>query len=395
MGVTKLSAFRRIALLPRKIFERGFWWFVAKLFEIFGSYGTKIFDGFRRLVFKVVPFASYFAKDVQVVQYDLNVYPISYDICWYLALADLERKKRNRSHLHCVFVPVEDHENRAYPPGYDAVVDQTSRRWQFQNICIPATSLIPACEGFTVCNTRAQVKALELLAPGHWPRANSTSQHPALSAIYQQLMNCLQGNTSDWGLRAPEQGLRYMKRWLEERARGRKPVVVTLRQYAVDVERNSNVADWIAFLTGLDQAQYLPILVPDTDCAVEVDRRFDLLTQCTEAAWNLGLRMALYESAYINMFVNSGPASLCVLNPRCRYLLFKITVPGVHLVSEGTLREMGFEPGDTPVFATPYQRWVWDEDRYSVICREFDAMVQRIEDPARSTQSASARAGRM
>ncbi len=353
MGDPQISIFRRTGLLPRKIKEQGFRWFVGRALEfVLGSYATRIFNALRSLPLKLVPFASSFGRGVLVVHYDLNVYPVSYDILWYLALADLERKRQSLSHLHCVFIPVEDHENRTFPPGYDAVVDLTSRRWRFQNICVPAASLIPACEGFTVCSTRAQLNSLDLLAPAYWPQPNSVGRHPPLSSVYQELMTRLGKNAEDWGVKAPEQGLRYIKRWLEERARGRKPVVVTLRQYQVDPERNSNIAEWIAFLRGLDQTQYFSILVPDTDYAVEVNRSFEGLTECAEAAWNLGLRMALYESAFINLFVNSGPASLCVLNPRCRYLLFKIVVSGVHLVSENTLREMGFEPGTTPSFAT-------------------------------------------
>ena len=82
----------------------------------------------------------------------------------------------------------------------------------------------------------------------------------------------------------------------------------------------------------------------------------------------------------MNMFVNCGPASLCILNPRTSYMLFKLTVPGIHLASEQTLREMGFEPNSQPPIVTSRQRWIWDEDRLEVIEREFEAMVKHIED---------------
>ncbi len=381
MGGERISNFRRITLLPGKIAKQGFGWFMRRALEVVGSYGSRIFQALCLIPLRIVPFVDLFARNTLIVHYDLNVYPISYDIFWFLALADLERKRRGLAHVHCIFVPIEDHENRAYPPGYDAVVDLTSRRWRFENICVPASSLFPACEGFTVCSTRAQLNSLDLLSPAYWPQPRRLGLHPPLSSIYQDLMKRLDKNDADWGLKAPEQGLRYVQKWLNERARGRLPVTVTLRQYAVDVERNSRTDNWVAFLRGLDHSRYFPILVPDTDHATEIDRRFDGLTQFTEAAWNLGLRMALYEMAHINLFVNSGPASLCVLNPRSRYLLFKVTVPGVYLVSEGTLREMGFESGTTPSFATPFQRWIWEDDSLDVIRREFQTMTELIEGP--------------
>jgi hypothetical protein len=377
-----ISNLKRLTLLPGKLRERGLRWFTRRVIEIAGGCAHRVSrwgaQATNRLVMALLPFARSFTKDTFVSYYDLEVYPISYDICWFLVWADLERQRRQLSHLHCVFLPIEDHYNRTYPPGYDEVVDLTSRRWRFQNICTSMVSLLPAGEGFTVCNTRAQAQALDLLVPKRWPNVNMLN-NPPLSQIYRDIAARLCSSGPDWGLKAPEQGLRYIRTWLDCRAGERKPVVVTLRQYAVDSARNSNTADWISFLKGLDQDEYFPVLVPDTDHALESNWDIEGLTLCNEAAWNLGLRMSLYESAYLNMFVNSGPASLCILNSRCRYLLFKITVPGIHLASEATLREMGFETGTTPAFATRYQRWVWDIDRVDVINAAFEAMVDRIE----------------
>ena len=42
-----------------------------------------------------------------------------------------------------------------------------------------------------------------------------------------------------------------------------------------------------------------------------------------EASFSLPMRLALYESAYLNMFVNTGPGSLCILNAQCDYLYFR------------------------------------------------------------------------
>ena len=88
--------------------------------------------------------------------------------------------------------------------------------------------------------------------------------------------------------------------------------------------------------------------------------------------------MAIYELAYVNMFVNTGPGSLCILNRRCRYLFFKVMAQS-RLATEEALQRLGFAINTSPPFATPFQKWVWETDDCNILRREFDAMVSRIE----------------
>ncbi|HEV2263950.1 MAG TPA: hypothetical protein VGR79_05395 [Stellaceae bacterium] len=394
MGDGENSVLRRLAVLPAKLKKHGLRWSFRRAGEI--AHGVmfrcagRLTRLFINLLSQNLPYVRSFSAGTMVVYYDLAVYPISYDICWFLVWADFQRQRQNLRHLHCIFLPIEDHQTRIFPPGYDAVVDRTSREWRFQNICVAMMPLIRASAGFTVCNSRAQAKGLSLLVNHRWMDPNSAGQYPPLSVIYRNLVASVAQNDPDWGLRAPEQGLRYIRTWFDARANGRKVVVVTLRQYAVDKERNSRTADWLTFLRALDQTEYFPVLVRDTDCALVLDESFEGVALCNEAAWSIGLRAALYEVAFMNMFVNCGPASLCILNPRTRYMLFKIIVPGIHLASEATLRDMGFEPGTQPPFAGPFQRWIWEDDRLDVITREFNAMVERIAQSGCGSASTSA-----
>lgn len=384
------SLITRIAVLPRKFGERGLGWAWQRALQMIGGAARRCGRALALTIIwslaRHLPYLRSFGEDRLVVPYDLEVYPISYDICWLMVWADQDRKLRGLKSLHCIFLPIEDHDNRKFPPGYDAVVDRTSRAWRFLNICISTLSLVPTCTGFTVCSTRRQFSALNLLS-----RRNQITPHVPLSAIYRDLLARAPTMDGDWGLKAPDQGFRYVDQWISRHAMGRKLVVVTLRQYAVDVERNSRIADWVAFLKNLDQSLYLPVIIPDTDHALEGQPDFSGIAVFNEAAWNIGLRTALYERAYINMFVNSGPASLCILNPRTCYLLFKIMVPGIHLASEQTLREMGFEPNTQPPIVTPRQRWIWEDDQQHIIEREFAAMVARLESmPSADSQYAAA-----
>src|SRR5262245_63366675 len=64
-----------------------------------------------------------------------------------------------------------------------------------------------------------------------------------------------------------------------------------------------------------------------------------------EAAWNVPLRMALYERAFVNLGVNNGPMGLAWLNARACYATLKIETANVPQSSLGFIRSFGFEPG--------------------------------------------------
>jgi hypothetical protein len=92
------------------------------------------------------------------------------------------------------------------------------------------------------------------------------------------------------------------------------------------------------------------------------------------AAIKLGLRMALYERAYLNLGVNNGPMGLCWLNTNARYITFKILTSGAPQTTVDYMRFLGFEIDRSLPFATPSQKWVWEDDDAEIIAREFGAM---------------------
>jgi len=109
-----------------------------------------------------------------------------------------------------------------------------------------------------------------------------------------------------------------------------------------------------------------------------------------EAALVLGLRMALYERAYLNLGVNNGPMGLCWLNERSRYITFKILSEAAPNTSVDYMKFLGFEIGRSLPFATSWQQWVWAEDELPVIEQAFAEMVRRIDGQATPSASASA-----
>lgn len=390
-GPEPKNIFSRLALVPGKIRRRGVGWAFRR---IDASLVYRLRALRRRMVGRIIRLEASLvqpSEETFFAFYDLSVYPISFDICWFLVWADLERQRRGLQKLQCVVISIVDHDKRNFPDGYDTVVDRQSRDWRVNNIIVPMIDLVPTSGGTTLCDDRSQADWVSLFAEHEFPSAGSIP--PTLAMIYRETTAGLVASGSSWGLRAHVQGLRYIRGWLEQNAHGRKPIVLTLRQYEVDPERNTCLEDWAQFAHELEADGYFPVIVPDTDKALEPLPLFDKLTVFQAASWNIGLRMALYQEAYLNMFVNTGPGSLCILNSECRYLFFKVRVGEVPLASEQTLREMGFEVGKTPPFAMPAQKWIWEDDTIDVLRREFTAMVERIERIERRAGAMSRAAG--
>jgi hypothetical protein len=81
---------------------------------------------------------------------------------------------------------------------------------------------------------------------------------------------------------------------------------------------------------------------------------------------------------------------LCWLNERTRYITFKILSDAAPNTSADYMKFLGFEIGRSLPFATPWQRWVWEEDELPIIEQAFGEMVERLD--AQSTPHANSRA---
>jgi hypothetical protein len=120
--------------------------------------------------------------------------------------------------------------------------------------------------------------------------------------------------------------------------------------------------------------------VPDSEqCFTGVPAELRGLPIFSEAAVAVGLRMALYQRAYLNLGVNNGPMGLCWLNEQTRYITFKILNDGALQTRAEYMELLGFETGRSLPFATEWQRWVWAEDELPIIQDAFNDMVARLE----------------
>jgi hypothetical protein len=319
--------------------------------------------------------------------YDLDVSPITYDMADYLVLAELERRRRGLKSLYIYIVPGRNQGVRDEDVDYEKIVDRSTRIWRLNNLVIPLFALLPTCVGYSMCKNRMQVTLLRLLAGRH---AYPPTYWPALpiGLFRRPILQAARDGVEIFPLlKAPEQSVKYVQRWLGGRVNSRKVITITLRDYAADPQRNSNVRAWVEFAHCLNSKEFVPVFVLDIETALDpVPDSIKEFLVFHEAPWNLALRSALYEEAYVNLALVHGPTELMWYNHRCRYILFfprdDSSQTGIEYIKAN-----GFIHGESLPFAAAFQKWVWEPDEADIITREFDRMCAAIEGaPLRRNQ---------
>ena len=327
-------------------------------------------------------------RSVLFATYDLESLPLSYDIAFFIQAAEVTRQNLDCESIVLTILAPEDIDNQAgVSKEVYSVVDGHAREFRINNICLQMGQLMPTVESLTVKyrNTRDITQEIHGVNVCEYPTGK-----PAHNEHYK-LLNQYPGHVT--GFSASIEAHRIVNKWLKRISAGRKVICISLRQYKVDIERNSNISEWAEFAWWLDKREYSVVVVPDTDHLADFyESPLSIYPVFEPACFLIDLRMALYELAYLNMFVSNGPAYAATLFKKINYLMFKITLNDVLLASPDVLEWLGYEIGGSPKYATPFQHWVWESDTADVLYRKFmmmDKLLRSYGPTASSKQQAA------
>lgn len=308
--------------------------------------------------------------------YDLEVEPITYNFCWALAIAEARRKKQQLSQLKVIIVPGLSQGLRKEAAEYQTIIDDEARWWRIYSILLPMVMLLPNRPSLHFYASREEA-LLMMKENAHYIYPD---KYNVTFPTTYQIRDAMHYKTDFMVFQATAKARAYVSEWLAQHTDNRKVIVITLRQYDYAPARNSNIAAWAAFAEKLDKKEFFVVIVPDTEKAFYgLPEPLHNFMHLEAACWNIGIRAALYELAYLNLGVNTGPMLLCWLNANCRYVTFKMVTKNPSPASVEYMLEQGFQPNETPSFANPFQRWIWEEDEEKVISREFYSMYKLLE----------------
>lgn len=317
------------------------------------------------------------ADDVLLAVYDLMSEPATYDAIWFLIAADRQRRSLGLSGLQVLFVGGARENVRNEAEGYRSVVTDSAWRDRIGNILVPLAWAIPSVTGVEILHDRSAARARLTDWPSErlFPRDGDIDlPHPSSEGWIKEAIAGRSAQSMPF-FRASESARDYVMRWLAAKGASGRAVSITLRCYNYMPARNSNLEAWTRFAHHLAARGYAPLFVPDTDSLAEgLPPGIEDFPCMTEAAWNVNLRLALYENCVVNLGINNGPATLFLADDLARGLMFKMVTPGVPQAELALLRRRGLDVGSQLPFCGPMRRCVWDDDTFDVIKREFDAM---------------------
>jgi hypothetical protein len=312
--------------------------------------------------------------------YDVAASPATFDFARHLAAAEVQRRRRGLDAINVVFVAAPEIGEPVELPDEAAVEEIAAQRARLDTILVPMLALLPSVRSFAVCGSRSEAQALIARDPAKVYPSSYRVHAPRQASTAAPLDNGSASQAAWPMLRATDAGRQAVTEFLEREARGRRPVVITLRNCDNGRSRNGRAKDWLAFADGLDPAVYAPIFVHDADQmlrGVPCDSGRHIV--CHAASWSLDIRMALYEAAWLNVAVMHGPMELCRHSERARYLLFVAPEMAADAAPEEGCNRLwvDFE------FAKPYQRMVWKRVHLAALQEAFADMERALASQPR------------
>lgn len=280
---------------------------------------------------------------------DLEFCPVSFDALVFLARARIQAAGRQ---LHVVIVPKEDGLGgfSRHWGGHD----EAAARWRLWHIVIAACPLAECT--VTLAATRKFAEGIfsgRAPADSWWPEGKTHFIGPIVRAARDGVKVPL--------FRATQAAKRYVGAHL---GGGDRVITLTLRNHHNDPARNADKVAWDKFARHLLDDGRRIVVLDDTNDALNAGRGY------YEA--DIDLRLALYESAVMNVVGNNGPAELMKLSS-APYMAFDLPTSGdwaKHLEKYSAMKV-----GDQIPWATPNQRLVYKPSTFANLREEFERLA--------------------
>lgn len=266
--------------------------------------------------------------------YDFGISPYSYDFVSFLMCA------KSFGCDEVVFVP-----------GKRMVKLEDGTFQEFQK-CSPEEQeyrlkhlLIPLVSKYVIAKDRAHAKHLwhaDCFPPGY------TVDKPLMAHTLRHVLHC--------GKLYPLSAKKELKEEVKALGIGENTVTITIRHNSINPKRNSNIPEWIKAAHWLKDKGYEPVFIPDTE---DVYERFEDFRTLPQAALDVQFRIAVYDSAMLNIGINTGPMTLCLYSKR-PMLYFKALGETFETSAEFWIKWCGLQPGQQPPWFNDRQRIIWE-----------------------------------
>lgn len=289
---------------------------------------------------------------MNIAVYDFAKAPITFDFCIFLATARLIFSRENGVPEFWLDLDARSWRNDT-PREKSYTVDE--RLWRLHNLIMPIISTAPGISGFSV-------HSLPSAEIGFGQKAlvfHAEESHYLTSG----LRKVFESFPYDPHLfLAPQTAITMASRILRV-SHGKPSAVVAVRHSTFEPERDSQDKTLTMVCRSLIDQGFCVFLIPDQESSNQMPSENDDICLVKEAAFNLPLRLALYELADITICPASGPTSFAALSIRKPNMIIHSPIhPSVPTATAKWHTSTGLDVGSSQPFPwTPVnQRWLWD-----------------------------------
>lgn len=307
--------------------------------------------------------------------YDLRECLPTYDFMNFCVLAEIERKKQNKKHLSLIIVP-----NRSSSTKEKLLSPFHSNEeydWRVSKILLGIVDCLPSINGVQILRSAQAINALELPENSVFPKnAHINARNSVIStSVFHQLPK----NTNFSVFKAPKQASQLAQLFIDSHNNNKRVITITLREYAIHSDRNSDIKEWALFLNSLDLDEYFPVIIRDTEtCTQPLPSSLKQFATYPIAAIDFPSRVAMYENAWLNLAVSNGPTFIFNYLPNCHSITFMKLDESNPAISSDTFKKAGVTPGKHyPFRDNDLQHLIWEPATYKNIKYSFNQLVEQ------------------
>ena len=339
-------------LVPSNAFVR----FVRWLYSVFLPNKLEVSDGYPNRFLLV---------------YDTRSNSVTFDFLHVLCYADWCRRQSRKMYLDVLIVSRP--EQFLLEESYTAAVGEDSNDWRLTNLLVPLCRLFSSIGRIYLLE---QEEALEIVK-------RYQNVHPE-GYSFSNL------KTADVRLDKPGVGFypilkiastpqKIVEAYLSQKD-DRRIVTITLRTYDYIPARNSDIKSWLDFAGELDPVKYRVVFVPDASMyGVETIKELNKFEVFDPACWNIHLRAALYQRAWMNMGVICGPLIISGLMENVLTIVIDRTLDYPKDYAKNLITNGNF-PGKVPNFYSKNCHFHLGKDDKTTITDVFNRYAQKDYD---------------
>jgi hypothetical protein len=307
--------------------------------------------------------------------YDLNVQSPSFNLVQFLLCVEHYCIKNGYQNYSVVIVPKElnpalEWKELTESYGEDAINYRTI------NLLSSLASLSPRCNGVLSFATRKAARKFtskaNVFPEGYGFSTLGEFGDTLTEIIFKEGIFC--------EFKVPNHINAVMDHWHSIHSKDTPIVTITIRNSKFDPVRNSKVPEWVRFAEYVESLGYKPIIIPDSDQPFDEEGLPPRFTDIGLAAtYNMGIRLHLYQKAFVNCYVPNGPGIFAIYSTNINYIYMKgwlegacitpSTVDGYYWIDPVALR---------PYWGSDLQSWNGDDDTFENIKKHFDEFCIRF-----------------